>query len=173
MVSQVASGGINRHALINFVLKVFAACRGPKSCGPICSRPQVRLNSSIQAHLGDELVSCPPCHRHLCFFLSYSTYQLRSRFVVQQCVPVCSCLVMHDDRHQFPFPFCSCLVLPENWRYLPCTPLHKALSVAMSALGAFLQTIGLTDSKVINYMTQTLKLEKCLGLRELLDQRRV
>jgi hypothetical protein len=29
----------------------------------------------------------------------------------------------------------------------------------MSALGAFLQTNGLTDSKVINYMTQTLKLE--------------
>jgi len=39
---------------------------------------------------------------------------------------------------------------------LPCT---KSLSIAMSALGAFLQTNGLTDSKVINYMTQTLKLE--------------
>ena len=41
----------------------------------------------------------------------------------------------------------------------PC-PSPKQPFVAMPALGAFLQTNGLTDPKIINYMTKTLQLER-------------
>uniref|UniRef100_A0A7S1M0G3 Dinoflagellate luciferase N-terminal domain-containing protein n=1 Tax=Alexandrium catenella TaxID=2925 RepID=A0A7S1M0G3_ALECA len=52
----------------------------------------------------------------------------------------------------------SCLC-PRIGARFPHLPSPKQFFVAMSALGAFLQSNGLTDAKVINYMTQKLQLE--------------
>ena len=63
--------------------------------------------------------------------------------------------------HLFCNSVCLCAVAflcPKFGAGFPALPCPRQQFVAMATLGEFLQTNGLTDPKIINYMTQTLQL---------------
>ena len=71
---------------------------------------------------------------------------------------------------------CLCAVAflcPKFGAGFPALPCPRQQFVAMATLGEFLQTNGLTDPKIINYMTQTLQLAIVSDFCELLDLCRV